>query len=172
MESPEDLIEPFLGLRPNGFISDYEYLVDIGAILLWGGNCPTEIVINVADNKSALSWMDGARVLVGPASRLQLEFRIESIRRHIHAHGVYLRSKHNASGDFPTRGSEEEIHSRDPHRVTTRRSLCEIWPQFAPANSPSWNSLPVVRIVYIFLCRIRRCSRNGTQKHTLYAKSV
>ena len=29
VESPDDLTEPFLGLRHNGLISDYEYLVGI-----------------------------------------------------------------------------------------------------------------------------------------------
>ena len=36
-ETLQDIIDPFVGLRPKGFISDFEYLVDIGAILLWGG---------------------------------------------------------------------------------------------------------------------------------------
>ena len=58
-EDTDDLTEPFLGLRPKGFICDYEYLFEIGSILLRAGVYPKEIVINVTDNMSALSWMDG-----------------------------------------------------------------------------------------------------------------
>ena len=87
-------------------------------------------------NKSALSWMDGTRVLAGPSSRIQLAFRMELIRRHIHVHGMYFRHKRNDSSDFSTRGSEEEeIHSWATQHVMTRRSRWEIWPKLVPGNA-------------------------------------
>ena len=93
----------------------------------------------MADNQSVLSWMDGARVLLGPSSRLQLAVRRELIRRHIHVHGMYVRSNRTASSDFPTRGSEEEIHSWAAQHVTTRRSLRGIRPQFVSTNATAWD---------------------------------
>ena len=90
VENINDLTEPFSGLRPKGFIPDFEYLAELGSVLLRGGIYSKEIVINVTDNRSALSWMDGARVSVGPSSLLQLTSHRELIRRHIHVHGMYL----------------------------------------------------------------------------------
>ena len=112
---------------------------EIGSILLRGGTYPKKIISNVTDNQSALSWLDGKRVLVGPASRLQQSFRRELIRRHIQVRGMYLRSEHTTSNDFLTRGTEEEIHSWASHHVMTRRSLWGICPQLGPTNSPTWD---------------------------------
>ena len=55
-EDPNGIAESFLGLRPNGRISDFEYLVEIWTIPLLGGGDAKEIIINSIDNTSALSW--------------------------------------------------------------------------------------------------------------------
>ena len=133
------MIEPYLGLRPEGFICDFEYLVEIGSVLLWAGAYPKEIAINVAGNMSALSWMDGIRVLAGPSSRLQLSFHKELVRRHIRVHGMYLRPNRNSSSDFLTRESEGEINSCASQHVVTRRPIWEIWPGFISTNAATWD---------------------------------
>ena len=74
VENPDELTEPFLRIRHKGCISDFEYMVEIGSSLLWGGGAPYPkgIIINVARNHSALMRSDGSRVMVGHPSRLQL----------------------------------------------------------------------------------------------------
>ena len=82
-EDPNELIEPPLGLRPEGRISVFEYLVDIGTMRLRGGDGAEAAVVNLTDNMSSLSWIDGGRILAGPPSRHRLTFRRELIRRQI-----------------------------------------------------------------------------------------
>ena len=127
----------FLGLRPQGRIFDFEYLAEIGPILLWGGERPKKIIINVADNQSALSWIDGEGIPTGSSSRLQITFRRELIRRQIQLYGMYIRAGHNSIIDFPAHASDAEISAWAMHRVATRRSLWGIWPSFLARNDSS-----------------------------------
>ena len=125
--NPGDLVGPFLGLPPNGFIWGFEYIAEIGSVLLRVGVYPKEIAINVTDITESLSWADGTRVLAGPSSRLHLSFHKALIRRHIRVRGMYLRANRNSSSDFPTGASGDEINSWASQHVARRRSLWEIW---------------------------------------------
>ena len=103
-----------------------------------GGTYPTEIIINVTDNQPALSWVDGGGSASSPLKSHPIFPNSELIRRRIQVRGMYLRTEHNASIDFLTRGSEEEIHSWASHHVMTRRSLWGTWPQFVSTNASTW----------------------------------